>query len=62
MILTIIGAMQLTIKGEKIVDEEIKFLKERIEFLEALLELNSLSLEKAMETNKKLIDYIRNKE
>ncbi|OTN76751.1 hypothetical protein A5886_001830 [Enterococcus sp. 8G7_MSG3316] len=43
-------------------DEEIKFLKEKIEFLEALLELNSLSLEKAMETYKKLIDYIRNKE
>lgn len=42
--------------------EELKFLKEKIEFLEALLELNSLSLEKAMESNKKLIDYIRKNE
>jgi hypothetical protein len=27
-----------------------------------LLELNSLSLEKAMETNRKLIDYVKTKE
>lgn len=43
-------------------EEEMKFLKEKIEFLEALLELNSLSLEKAMDSNKKLIDYIRKNE
>jgi hypothetical protein len=43
-------------------NKEIKYLKEKIEFLEALLELNSLSLEKAMETNRKLIDYVKTKE
>ncbi|EOL45784.1 hypothetical protein [Enterococcus caccae] len=42
-------------------DLEVKYLKEKIEFLEALLELNSNSLQKAMESNRKLIDYIKYK-
>ena len=40
-------------------DQEIKDLKERIVFLEALLELNSHGLEKAIETNRLLIEYLR---
>lgn len=34
-------------------EKENEYLKEKIEILEALLELNSLSLEKAMETNRR---------
>ena len=34
-------------------------LKERILFLEALLEMNTVGLEKAIETNRLLIDYLR---
>lgn len=38
---------------------EIKELKERIIFLEALLELNSHSLKKSLETNRMLLDYLK---
>lgn len=38
--------------------EEFEYLKSRIEFLESLLEINSATLSKAMETNKKIIDYL----
>ncbi|WP_270364382.1 hypothetical protein [Enterococcus malodoratus] len=41
--------------------QEIKVLKERIIFLEALLELTSHGLEKAIETNRILIEYLKNK-
>jgi hypothetical protein len=37
--------------------EEFEYLKSRIEFLESLLEINSATLSKTMETNKK-IDYL----
>ena len=43
-------------------EQEIKDLKERIIFLEALLELNSKGLEKAIETNRILIDYLKNQD
>lgn len=43
-------------------EQENKYLKERIAFLEALLELNSRGLEKAIETNSILIQYLKNKE
>ncbi|MGY3766820.1 hypothetical protein ACWOAH_09875 [Vagococcus vulneris] len=42
-------------------EQEIKELKERIIFLEALLELNSHVLEKAIETNRILIEYLKEK-
>lgn len=40
-------------------EQEIKKLKERIDFLEALLELSSHGLEKAIETNRVLIEYFK---
>ena len=40
-------------------EQENEYLKERIAFLEALLELNSKGLEKAIETNKILINYLK---
>lgn len=43
-------------------EQEINELKERIIFLEALLELNSHGLEKALETNKILINYLKNQD
>ena len=42
-------------------EQEINELKERIVFLEALLELNSHGLDKAIETNRMLIEYLKNK-
>ncbi|MFC4698492.1 MULTISPECIES: hypothetical protein [Lactobacillales] len=42
-------------------EQEIKELKERIVFLEALLELNSHGLEKSIETNRVLIEYLKNR-
>lgn len=43
-------------------EQEINELKERIIFLEALLELNSRGLEKAIETNRMLISYLKNQD
>lgn len=43
-------------------EQEIKDLKERIIFLEALLELNSHGLEKAIETNRILVKYLKNQD
>lgn len=43
-------------------EQENKYLKERVTFLEALLELNSKSLEKSLETNRLLIDYLKNQD
>lgn len=40
-------------------EQEIKELKEQIAFLEALLDLNSESLKKAIETNRMLIEYLK---
>lgn len=39
-------------------EESINYLKKRIEFLELLLEVNSETLSKSLETNRKLTDYI----
>lgn len=38
---------------------ETEYLKERIVFLEALLEVNSATLSKAMQTNRILIEEIK---
>lgn len=40
-------------------EQEIQELKERIIFLETLLELNSHGLEKSIETNRILINYLK---
>ncbi|MFW3538226.1 hypothetical protein [Vagococcus fluvialis] len=40
-------------------EKENNELKERIVFLEALLEMNAAGLEKAIETNRMLIEYLR---
>lgn len=42
-------------------EKEIQVLKERVVFLEALLELNSQSLKTAIETNEKLMEYLKTK-
>ncbi|MBO0477936.1 hypothetical protein DOK76_12755 [Vagococcus sp. DIV0080] len=42
-------------------EQENKELKEMVIFLEALLEMNAAGLEKAIETNRMLIDYLRKK-
>jgi len=40
-------------------EDTIKHLMERINFLEALLEVNSGTLDKAMETNRMLIEELK---
>lgn len=40
-------------------NEELQYLKERIQFLEALLDINAETLSKAMETNHKLIEELK---
>jgi hypothetical protein len=42
-------------------DQEIKALKEKVVFLEALLDMNSQSLKTAIETNEKLIEFLKTK-
>lgn len=42
-------------------EQEIKTLKERVVFLEALLDMNSQSLKTAIETNEKLIEHFKTK-
>lgn len=42
-------------------DQEIKALKEKVVFLEALLDMNSHSLKTAIETNEKLIEFLKTK-
>lgn len=39
--------------------EENDILKQRIEYLEAILELNNETIQKAIETNNKLLNYIK---
>lgn len=39
-------------------EKENKYLKERIEFLETIIELNSETIQKALETNQKLLNHI----
>lgn len=39
--------------------EELQYLKERIQFLEALLDINAETLSKALETNYKLIEELK---
>lgn len=53
--------IQLLMEVNKM-EQEINELKERIIFLEALLELNSRGLEKAIETNRMLISYLKNQD
>ena len=43
-------------------EQGIQELKERIAFLEVLLELNSHAIEKSIETNKVLINYLKNQD
>lgn len=40
-------------------EKEIEYLKEKIKFLELLLEVNSGTLEKAIETNRVLIEELK---
>lgn len=40
-------------------EQENQYLKDRIAFLEALLEVNTQGLKIAIETNRKLIDYLK---
>ena len=40
-------------------EKEIVYLKEKIEFLETLLEVNSGTLEKVIETNRTLIEELK---
>lgn len=40
-------------------DNQIQYLKEKIKFLEILIEVISGTLEKAIETNKKLIEELQ---
>lgn len=40
-------------------NEEIKQLKDKIYFLETLLEMNAETLKKAIETNRVLIDQLK---
>lgn len=45
--------------GVNKMEQENKELKERVIFLEALLEMNAAGLEKAIETNRMLIEYLK---
>ncbi|MGM8213543.1 hypothetical protein ACLIBH_12270 [Virgibacillus sp. W0430] len=40
-------------------EKEIVYLKEKVKFLELLLEVNSETLEKAIETNRLLIEELK---
>lgn len=53
----------LTLRNIKVtkMEQEIKTLKERVVFLEALLDMNSQSLKTAIETNEKLIEHFKTK-
>lgn len=43
-------------------EQENQYLKERITYLEMLLDLNAESLQKAIVTNEKLIQYIKSQD
>ncbi len=55
--------LTLTLRNIKVtkMEQEIKTLKERVVFLEALLDMNSQSLKTAIETNEKLIEHFKTK-
>ena len=55
--------LTLTLRNIKVtkMEQEIKTLKERVVFLEALLDMNSQSLKTAIETNEKLIEHFKMK-
>lgn len=42
-------------------EQENKYLKERIAFLEALVDMQYESVKKAIETNRVLINYLKDK-
>lgn len=41
-------------------EKENEYLKEKIVFLEAMLEINGKTLEKSITTNQVLMDFLRN--
>lgn len=43
-------------------EKENQYLKERITFLEALVDLQADTINKALETNSTLINYLKDKE